>query len=153
MSEFGGLWKHKNNQQALVPPKMECGCPCGGGIKKRSYTLPLLWRNAGKNTHKKHLGKQYLQSKCQVSYGCYCECDLYRSIQKWKGFLLCFQLFYHQNKLFFYRCWLQCFRSNAIYKTPFCLLLLNHWLCVSRGVCRKKMTDWLLWLTLASAAF
>ena len=34
MSEFGGLWKHVNNQHALVPPKMECG----GGIKKRSHT-------------------------------------------------------------------------------------------------------------------
>ena len=33
MLEFGGLWKHKNNQHELVPPKTECGCPSGGGIK------------------------------------------------------------------------------------------------------------------------
>ena len=33
MSKFGGLWKHENNRYALVPPKMECGCPSGGGIK------------------------------------------------------------------------------------------------------------------------
>ena len=33
MSEFGGLWKHENNQLALLPPKTECGCPSGGGIK------------------------------------------------------------------------------------------------------------------------
>ena len=33
MSESGGLWKHENNQHALVPPTMECGCPSGGGIK------------------------------------------------------------------------------------------------------------------------
>ena len=33
MSEFGGLWKHENNQHALVPPKTERGCPSGGGMK------------------------------------------------------------------------------------------------------------------------
>ena len=33
MSEFGGLWKHENNQHTLVHPKTECGCPSGGGIK------------------------------------------------------------------------------------------------------------------------
>ena len=33
MSEFSGLWKHENNQCALVLPKTECGCPNGGGIK------------------------------------------------------------------------------------------------------------------------
>ena len=32
----------------LYPPKTECGCPRGGGIKKTvTYaTVPLLWRNA-----------------------------------------------------------------------------------------------------------
>ena len=45
MSEFGGLWKHENNQHALVPPKTECGCPSGGGIKN-SHIHYLLWRNA-----------------------------------------------------------------------------------------------------------
>ena len=33
MSEFGGFWKHENNQHALVPPKTDCGCLSGGGIK------------------------------------------------------------------------------------------------------------------------
>ena len=33
VTEFGGLWKHKNNQHALLPPKTECGCPSGGGIQ------------------------------------------------------------------------------------------------------------------------
>ena len=33
MSQFDGLWKHENNQHALVPLKTECGCPSGGGIK------------------------------------------------------------------------------------------------------------------------
>jgi hypothetical protein len=40
MSEFGGLWKQKNNQHALVPPKTECGCPCGGGIKNGHIRYP-----------------------------------------------------------------------------------------------------------------
>ena len=46
MSEFAGLWKSETNQHALVHPKMECGCPSGRGIKKRSHTLPFLWRKA-----------------------------------------------------------------------------------------------------------
>ena len=37
---FGGLWKHENNQHALVPLKMECGCPSGGGIKKDHIRYP-----------------------------------------------------------------------------------------------------------------
>ena len=40
MSEFGGLWKHKNYQHALVLPKTECGCPSVGGIKN-SHTPPM----------------------------------------------------------------------------------------------------------------
>ena len=40
MSEFGGLWKHENNQHILVPPKMECGCPSGGGIKNGHMCYP-----------------------------------------------------------------------------------------------------------------
>ena len=46
MSELSGLWKHENNPHALVPPKTECNCPSGGGIKNGLHTLPLLWRNA-----------------------------------------------------------------------------------------------------------
>ena len=40
MSEFGGLWKHENDQHALVPPKMKCGCPSGGGIKTGQIRYP-----------------------------------------------------------------------------------------------------------------
>ena len=42
MSEFGGLWKHENNQLALVvvPPKTECGCLSGGGIKNGHIHYP-----------------------------------------------------------------------------------------------------------------
>ena len=40
MSEFGGLRKHENNQHALVvPPKAECDCPSGGGIKPVTYAI------------------------------------------------------------------------------------------------------------------
>ena len=49
MSEFGGLWKDKNNQRAFVPPKTECGCPSGGGIENGHIRYPLLWRNAERN--------------------------------------------------------------------------------------------------------
>ena len=46
MSELGGLWKHENNQHALVSsPKTECGCPSAGGIKNGHIRYPLLWRN------------------------------------------------------------------------------------------------------------
>ena len=40
MSECGGLWKHENNQHALVPPKTECGYPRGGGIKNGHVRYP-----------------------------------------------------------------------------------------------------------------
>ena len=40
MSEFGGLWKHENNQHELVPPKMEYGSPSGGGIKNGYMHYP-----------------------------------------------------------------------------------------------------------------
>ena len=40
MSEFGGLRKHENNQHALVPPKTECGCPSGGGIRNGRIRYP-----------------------------------------------------------------------------------------------------------------
>ena len=51
MSEFGGLWKHENNQHALVPPKTECGCPNGGGIKTITYATPPM-EERGKKQHK-----------------------------------------------------------------------------------------------------
>ena len=54
MSEFGGLWKHENNQHALVPLKTECGCPSGGGMKNGH--IPLLWRNAEKRKKKTLIG-------------------------------------------------------------------------------------------------
>ena len=40
MSEFGGLWKHENHQHTLVPPKKECGCLSGGGIKNGHMRYP-----------------------------------------------------------------------------------------------------------------
>ena len=40
MSEFGGLWNHKNNQHARVPPKTERNCPSGGGIKNGHIRYP-----------------------------------------------------------------------------------------------------------------
>ena len=40
MSEFGGLWKYENNQHAFVPPKTECGCRSGGGIKNGDIRSP-----------------------------------------------------------------------------------------------------------------
>ena len=40
MSEFGGLWKHENDQHALVPPKTECDRPSGGGIKHGHVRYP-----------------------------------------------------------------------------------------------------------------
>ena len=48
MSEYGGLWKQKNNQHAVVPPETECGWPSGGWIKNGHIRYPLLWRNAKK---------------------------------------------------------------------------------------------------------
>ena len=50
MSEFGGLYKHENNQQALVPPKTECGWPSGGGIKNSHIRYPSYWRMKGEKT-------------------------------------------------------------------------------------------------------
>ena len=46
MSEFGGLWKHKNIQHALVSQKTECGFPSGGGINNGHIRYPLLLKNA-----------------------------------------------------------------------------------------------------------
>ena len=40
MLEFGGLWKHENNQHALVLPKTECGCPSAGGIENGHIRYP-----------------------------------------------------------------------------------------------------------------
>ena len=40
MPEIGGSWNHENNQHALVPPKTECGCPSGGGIKNDHIRYP-----------------------------------------------------------------------------------------------------------------
>ena len=53
MSEFGGLWKHENNQHPFVPPKTECGCPSGGGINNGHISYPLLWRNVERKKEKK----------------------------------------------------------------------------------------------------
>ena len=53
MSEFGGLWKHENNQHALVPLKTECGCPSGGGINKGDIRYPHMEERRKKSGEKK----------------------------------------------------------------------------------------------------
>ena len=42
MLEFGGLWKHENNQHALVPPKTECNVAAqeAGELKTVTYATP-----------------------------------------------------------------------------------------------------------------
>ena len=60
MSEFGGLWKHKNNQHALVPPKTECGCPSGGGIKNGHIRYPAHGRTQ-KNSNKNNIHFTHIQ--------------------------------------------------------------------------------------------
>ena len=57
MSEFGGLWKHANNQHALVPPKTECGCPSGEGIKNGHLRYPS---KSNRTTQKKHVYQKNL---------------------------------------------------------------------------------------------
>ena len=52
MSEFGGLWKHENNQPALVAPKMACGCPSGVGIKNGQICYPSYGRTQKKTPKK-----------------------------------------------------------------------------------------------------
>ena len=47
MSEFGGLWKHENNQHA---PKTECGCPSGGGIKTGHIRYPSYGGTPGEKS-------------------------------------------------------------------------------------------------------
>ena len=55
MSEFGVIWKHENNQHALAPPKMECGCPSGGGIKNGHIRYPI--KEHRKEGHLKYQSK------------------------------------------------------------------------------------------------
>ena len=47
MSEFGGLWKHENNQHTLVPPKTECACPAV------TYATPPMKERRKKQIKKK----------------------------------------------------------------------------------------------------
>ena len=60
--EFGGLWKHENNQDALVPQKTECGCPSGGGIKNGHICYPSYG-----GTHKK-IKKRRKKKKKKISF-------------------------------------------------------------------------------------
>ena len=53
MSEFGGLWKHENNQHAS--PKTDCGCLSGGGIKTVTYATPTM---EGTQKNKKKTSKE-----------------------------------------------------------------------------------------------
>ena len=59
MSEFGGLWKHENNQRSLVPPKTECGCPSGGGVQNGHIRYPFYGGTQKERTkEKKVLGNR-----------------------------------------------------------------------------------------------
>ena len=63
MSEFGELWKHENNQHALVPPKTKCGCPSGGGIENGYIRYPSegsTYSLRGHSTPKQGEGCAYL---------------------------------------------------------------------------------------------
>ena len=63
MSGFGGLWKHKNNQHALVPPKSECGCPSGGGINNGQTRYPSY---GGTQKERKNATHIYIFDKCHI---------------------------------------------------------------------------------------
>ena len=66
MSELGGLWEHENNQHAPVPPKTECGCPSGGGIKngRIRYSSSHCSEGRGELNWKSHF---WLKKKIQNS--------------------------------------------------------------------------------------
>ena len=64
MSEFGGLWKHRSNQHAFVPLKMECGCRSGGGIKNSLVRYPSY---GGTQEKKKEKDFQYNRESVFVS--------------------------------------------------------------------------------------
>ena len=55
MSEFGGLWKQKKIQHALVSPKTECGYSSGGGIKDGHIRYPSYGRAQKKKKKKKEI--------------------------------------------------------------------------------------------------
>ena len=57
LDEFGGLWKHGNNQHALVPLKTECGCPRGRGIKNGHIRYPSDGRMQKKENTNKQTNK------------------------------------------------------------------------------------------------
>ena len=54
MSEFGGIWKHENKQQAVAPLKTECGCPSAGGIKNGHILYPSYGGTQGIKTKTKN---------------------------------------------------------------------------------------------------
>ena len=62
MSEFNGLWKHKNNPHALVEVvllKTEYGCPSGGGIENGYIRYP-----SNKGTQKERKRKTKTENLC-----------------------------------------------------------------------------------------
>ena len=61
MSELSGLWKPENNQHALVPPKMEYGCPSGGGIKNDHIHYPSYGGTLKKQLKLKIAKVQYFE--------------------------------------------------------------------------------------------
>ena len=85
MSEFGGLWKHKNLQHAFVPPKMDCGCPSGGGVKNGHIRYPSYGGMQKKKkkilgTHHTNPSPVSILSSCLFKYliharTCVCVCE------------------------------------------------------------------------------
>ena len=67
MSEFGGFWKHKNSQHALVLPKTECGCPSGGGIKNGHIRYPSYGGTQKKRYMLVFLVSEQILQKCAMS--------------------------------------------------------------------------------------
>ena len=65
-SELGGLWKHENNQYALVAPKIGCGCPSGGGIENSRIRYPSYG-----GTQKKETKKNPYVTNCAGSFWCF----------------------------------------------------------------------------------
>ena len=50
--QFGGLWKHENNQHALIPRRQNVAAQVAEELKT---ALPLLWRNAEREALKQYL--------------------------------------------------------------------------------------------------
>ena len=60
MEKFGKKWSWMN-----LPPKTECDCPSGGGIKNGHICYPLLWRNAERKKNESRRPKVGRWKSCQ----------------------------------------------------------------------------------------